>query len=440
MKKSARMVLAVILFTIAANQGIASADQSGKHDYLKASAEDMKWWRDAKFGLFIHWGPVSLTGKEIGWGRGGRRPFANNIHVGPGAVPAEEYDNLYKRFNPTKFNAKQWVALAKAAGMKYLVFTTKHHDGFCMFDSKLTDYKITNSPFKRDIVAELAKACHEGGLPLGFYYSQPDWHHPDCKTDNHANYIRYFHGHLRELCSNYGKVNIIWFDGLRGKAEDWDAKNLFKMIRQLQPHVLINNRAGLPADFGTPEQRVGGYQTDHAWESCITIGTQWAYKPDDKIKSLKVCLHTLIKCVGRGGNLLFNVGPMSTGEIEPRQAERLKKMGQWLNRFGESIYGTRAGLFHSDRWGVSTVKGDAIYLHILDWKGLEGAISLPAIDKKILSSSLLTGGKVLVQQGDEEITISVPQQYRQEIDTIVALKIDGQAADCKLIVPVSQSN
>ncbi|MFQ6097032.1 MAG: alpha-L-fucosidase, partial [Armatimonadota bacterium] len=166
--------------------------REGEKRYLRASPDDMRWWRAAKFGLFVHWGPVSLTGKEIGWSRGGERR-GHRTQRNPSGTPVEVYDSLYKRFNPVKFNAEEWVAIAKAAGMKYLVFTTKHHDGFCMFDTRLTDYKITNSPFNRDVAAELAQACHEGGIRLGFYYSPADWHHPDYRTENHSRYIEYMH-------------------------------------------------------------------------------------------------------------------------------------------------------------------------------------------------------------------------------------------------------
>ena len=182
-----------------------------------------------KFGLFVHWGPVSLEGTEIGWSRGGARRGTG----GTGEIPLDVYDNLYKKFNPVKFNADEWVRIAKAAGMRYLVFTSRHHDGFSKFDTKLTDYKITSpdSPYRKDIVKELADACHEGGPEVGLYYSQPDWHHPDYRTANHARYIEYMHGQVRELMTNYGRVDMLWFDGLGGTAKDWDAETLFKMIR-----------------------------------------------------------------------------------------------------------------------------------------------------------------------------------------------------------------
>jgi len=390
-------------------------------DYLKASPKHMAWWRQARFGLFVHWGPVSLKGTEIGWSRGGERRGRR----GRGSIPAEVYDNLYKQFNPVKFDAKEWVAIAKAAGMRYLVFTTKHHDGFSMFDSKLTDYTIARSPFKRDVVAELAEACHEAGLRLGFYYSPPDWHHPDYRTERHARYVAFLHGQLRELCTRYGKVDIIWFDGLGGKAADWDSKKLFKTIRTLQPHVIINNRAGLPGDFDTPEQRVGRIQTDRPWESCITICRQWAWKPNDRMKSLKQCIDTLVRCAGGDGNLLFNVGPMPTGEIEPRQVARLKEMGAWLSRYGESIYATRGGPFRPAAWGAATCKGNTVYVHVLAWKG--DTLALPPLPRKIVGSSVVTGGSAKVKQTEQAIEISVAKAHRREIDTIVALELNGPA-------------
>ncbi len=387
-----------------------------------ASDEEMQWFRDAKFGLFIHWGPVSLKGTEIGWSRGGERKFPK----GKGQIPVEIYDNLYKQFNPVEFNADEWVAIAKAAGMKYLVFTTKHHDGFSMFDSQLTDYKITNSPFKRDVTAELAEACHKAGIRLGFYHSPPDWRHPDYFTDNHERYVKYLHGQVRELCTNYGQVDILWFDGLGAKPEIWKSPDLIPIIRKLQPGILINNRTGLPQDFDTPEQRVGHFQNERAWESCITICRQWAWKPNDRMKTLKECLDILIRSVGGDGNLLFNVGPMPNGEIEPRQVERLKEMGAWMKQYGETIYKTRGGPYKTGSWGASTYRGNTIYLHVLDWDGLE-TLHMPALEAKILSSNVLTGGKAAIKQTAQSVEITLPARNHHAIDTIVALQLDGPA-------------
>ena len=417
-----RLILAFAACLAASASAVESEDA-----YLHAKPGDMKWFREAKFGLFIHWGPVSLKGTEIGWSRGGERRGRNDRHTG--SIPAEVYDNLYKQFNPVEFDAKEWVGIAKNAGMKYLVFTTKHHDGFCMFDAENTEYKITNSPFKRDVVKELADACHEAGIRLGFYYSPPDWHNEWYRTDQHAKYIEYMHEHVRELCTKYGGLDIMWFDGLGGTAEDWNSRPLFKMIRTLQPGILINNRAGLEADFGTPEQRVGGFDNTRAWESCITICRQWAWKPDDAIKSLEECLHTLITCAGGDGNLLFNVGPMPTGEIEPRQVNRLREMGDWLGKYGESIYSTRGGPFVPGEWGASTYRGNVIYVHILD--PARETVILPPVSKKIVSSRALTGEAVDVKQTAKGIEIRIASSSRSGIDTIVALQLDGPASDIK---------
>jgi len=381
----------------------------------------LSWWRKARFGLFVHWGPVSLKGTEISWSRGGERRGL----TGTGSIPVDIYDNLYHHFNPTRFDAREWVSIAQAAGVKYLVFTTKHHDGFCMFDSALTDYKITNAPIGRDLTAELATACHEAGLRLGFYYSPPDWHHPDYRTDNHERYVSYLHGQLQELCRNYGRVDIIWFDGLGGKSTDWRSEDLFAKIRKLQPQVLLNNRGGLPGDFDTPEQRVGRVRLDRPWESCITICRQWAWKPNDKLKSLSECIHTLVRCAGGDGNLLLNVGPMPSGEIEPRQVARLKQIGDWLRQNGQSIYATRGGPYAPAPWGASTRRDNRIYLHILSWD--QQPLELPPIAPRIVAGRLLTGGTVTVRQTAQAVRIEVPPVARQPIDTIAVLELDASA-------------
>jgi len=392
-----------------------------------APPESLQKWRDMRFGMFIHWGPVSLKGTEIGWSRGNQ-------------VPIEEYDNLYKQFNPTKFDADEWVKTAKDAGMKYMVITTKHHDGFCIFNTKQTDYNIMNSPFARDPVKELSEACRKQGIAFGTYYSVCDWHHPDFprgspggKTrkpnPNLDRYEQYLRSQVRELIQNYGPLLVLWFD----VPQEFDAargQGVVDFVRSLQPDILINNRTGVPGDFDTPEQRIGKFQLDRPWETCMTICRQWAWKPDDAMKSLKQCLDVLINCAGGDGNLLLNVGPMPTGEIESRQVARLKEMGDWLRKYGASIYGTRGGPFQPGAWGASTSKGNTLYVHILKWDGEK--IALPAIDRKVLSSAVLTGGKAEVKQTAEAIEISVAPADRQELDTIVVLTLDGPAAGSAL--------
>ena len=428
--RSTRQVGISMVFTLITLMLCGSLLQAAEleKNYLKAKPKIVQQWRDLKFGLFIHWGPVSLKGTEIGWSRGGER----RGRTGKGSIPAEIYDNLYKQFNPVKFNAREWIKIARDAGMKYLVFTSKHHDGFSMFDTKHSDYKISNSPFKRDVVKELADACHDAGLWLGYYYSPVDWYHPDYRTQTHEKYIRFMHNQLREICTNYGRIDVIWFDGLGGSAKDWDSDNLFKMIRQLQPNVIINNRAGLAADYDTPEQRIGSFQPTRPWETCMTICRQWAWKPNDRMKSLQQCLHTLIRVIGGNGNLLFNVGPMPDGRIEPRQVERLKEMGDWLKQYGQTIYDTRGGPFKPGAWGASTHKDNTIYLHLLDPK--EIPLVLPAIDKKILASQVLTGGTATVTQTKEKIIVNVPPNSRRDINTVIKLILNGPAAD---IAPVN---
>jgi alpha-L-fucosidase len=385
-------------------------------------------WRADRFGLFIHWGPVSLKGTEIGWSRAGER---RGYRQGPGKeVPVAVYDNLYREFNPVRFDAREWVAIAQAAGMKYLVFTSRHHDGFSMFDTAADDYKITSplSPFRRDVVKELADACHAAGLRFGLYYSQPNWHSPDAFTpEGHGRYRDYLKTQVRELLTNYGRVDILWFDGLGKTAEDYGAVELNRLARELQPQLLINNRNGLPEDFDTPEQRVGKYQDNRPWESCITICRQWAWKPDDDMKSLKECLQTLVLSAGGDGNLLFNVGPMPDGRIEPRQVERLREMGAWLARHGESIYGTRGGPWKPTKAVASTRRGQTIYLHVLRWNGDE--VTLPDLPRKVTSAVVLGGAAATVHQAAGQLTVAVPAAARDAIDTVVKLELDGSAMD-----------
>lgn len=231
------------------------------------------------------------------------------------------------------------------------------------------------------------------------------------------------HGQVVELCSNYGQIDAIFFDGLGGTAEDWDAVPLFRKIRALQPGVVINDRCGLPADYDTPEQKIGRMQTDRPWETCMTLGRQWAWKPNDEIKSTTECIQTLVKVAGGDGNFLFNVGPMPDGRIEPRQVERLREVGAWLERNGETLYGTRGGPFERADWGAATRKGDRIYLHVLD-PGIT-QLSLPPIPEKITAHSVLTGGTVTLEQSGTGIEVTIQGTGRAAPDTIVELTVES---------------
>ena len=441
--------LAMALVITFASATVAAAAETAVP--LTASAEDLAWWREARFGLFIHWGPVSLKGTEIGWSRGRQ-------------VPVEEYDNLYKQFNPTKFDADAWVRTAKRAGMKYLVLTSKHHDGFCLWPSEVTDYDIAATPFKRDILAELSEACKREAIVFSVYHSICDWHHPDYpmgspggKTakpnPNMDRYVQYMHAQLREIVTRYyGERGVLWFDGEWEKP--WNAEyahETVRLLRGLKPDLLINNRVGkgrhgmagttgkaaVPGDFDTPEQQVGRFQNQRPWESCITICRQWAWKPDDNMKSLAECVQTLVRCAGGDGNLLLNVGPMPDGRIEPRQVKRLEEIGDWLRARGESIYGTRGGPFKPGPYGASTRKGNRIYLHVFQWQ--DGAARLPAIGPKVTGASVLGGGKAEVTQIDEGLTIRVPEADRSDIDTVVVLDLDGSAMGVEPVAWVSGS-
>jgi alpha-L-fucosidase len=388
-------------------------------------SEKLEWWKDARFGMFIHWGPVSLKGTEIGWSRGRE-------------IPVPEYDSLYLSFNPVKFNADEWVSIARAAGMKYIVFTSKHHDGFCNWDTRYTDFNIMHSPLRRDVMKELAEACRRQGMALGFYHSTCDWRHPDFpltspggsverETSNLDRYTEYLKNQSVEIVEKYGPLLVMWYD-VPQRFDSIRGQSVIDRIREVQPGILVNNRTGAPGDFGTPEQQIGEFQNTRPWETCMTIAEQWAWKPDDRVKSLEQCLHGLIRSAGGDGNFLFNVGPKPDGEIEPLQAERLREMGQWLQKYGYTIYGTRGGPYKPTDWGVSTRKDNRIFLHVLRWDLDEVKITLPPAGLKIRSARLAGGGKVeLTPSETGGYTLAFPAKELKPLNTVVELETDGSA-------------
>jgi alpha-L-fucosidase len=400
----------------------------------KAKPESLQAWRDAHFGMFIHWGPISLKGTEISWSRANSNPQCPNN----GEIPVAVYDNLYKEFNPTKFNAKEWVATAKEAGMKYMVLTAKHCDGFLLWDSKVSDYNIMHTPFKRDVCAELAKAAHDAGMKLGWYFSPMDWRDPDCRSTNNAEFVKRMQAELAELLTNYGKIDVLWFD-TDGKPAVWDVEKTYRLVRRLQPGIVINCRLegdmfkiGPWADFATYEGSVAGFDFQGLpWETCMTIGTQWSWKPNDSIKSESEVVGILSTCVGNNGNLLLNVGPMSDGRIEPRQLDVLKGVGAWLAKNGEAIYATRGGPYRPELVS-STRKGNNVYLHVSQWKN--NTLTLPDLPVQVQSAKLLGGGEVTMARENGTLIFVVAPKDHNPAMTVIKLTLAGSA---EAIAPLS---
>ncbi|MGM9475014.1 alpha-L-fucosidase [Pedobacter sp. GSP4] len=403
----------------------------------KVLAPNMAAFMDQRFGMFIHWGPVSLRGTEIGWSRDKQ-------------VSKEDYDNLYKEFNPVLFNADEWVKAAKDAGMKYLTITARHHDGFCLWPTKFTDYNIMNTPFKKDVVGALKKACDKQGIKFCIYYTILDWWHPeypihsahnstiDPKSDMNK-YLAYMKNQLKELVTNYDP-QMLWFDG--GWEKPWTnemGKEVYAYLKKLKPSLVVNNRLGkemagtqnkkieahqMVGDFDTPEQVVGRMNMDTPWESCFTICNQWAWKPNDKMKSLDECLSISSKTFGGNGNLLLNVGPMPDGRIEARQITRLKEIGDWLKINGSAVYGTLGGPYSPTDDYAATRKGNKVFLHIINTKKTE--IELPNIpDRKINQVHTMQGENLKVQEGNNTFKITLPANLVGKTEYIVVLELNG---------------
>jgi alpha-L-fucosidase len=412
------------------------------------NAAARRWFQDAKFGLLIHWGVYSLLGK-------------GEWVMDRDKLPIGEYTKLPPRFDPTKFDAEAWVKLAKSAGARYITITSKHHDGFCMFDSKLTDYDIVDAtPYRIDPLKALADACHQQGIKLFFYYSLLDWHHPDYfplgKTGRYAGraargewsrYVAYYQGQVRELCTNYGEIGGFWFDGWWDRPEaDWDLAGTYRLIHELQPGALVGNNhhvAPMPGeDFQMFEQDLpgenssgfnqAGIAAELPLETCLTINDSWGYNAADAhYKSAEQIIVALVGAAGRGANLLLNVGPRPDGTIGPEFSRRLLDVGKWLSTQGESVYGTRRGPIAPQPWGVSTAKGStdrptAIYLHILKPKAVATLITL----KQAVSWTPYLFGKTTplkLTQTRAGMVLKVPEEAYTPINTIVVLT--PQASD-----------
>lgn len=445
--------------------GIASAEShasglvSGDFEAPSFGAGDDRrtaWYRDAKFGMFIHWGPYSVASVEASW------PIMRPSKQFP--ITETEYRALPARFNPVRFDPDAWVSLAKSAGQRYMVFTTKHHDGFCMFDSEFTNYKIANTPYGKDIVAQLAVACHRGRVPIGFYYSPPDMNHPAYRdTSQPASknwhgeptrevwplYLHYMELQLRELLTRYGDVALIWFDGLDNQGK-YDGHHMARVIHDLQPSTLMNNRIGIPGDFETPEQfipssiPVKGNTLDYnhrktgskpgdlpvpqdfqLWETCMTINKTWAYNKNDRdFKSAKELVRMLIQVASKGGNFLLDVGPEPDGTIQPEFRDRLRAIGKWLTVNGEAIYGTTYGPLQSLSFGKTTAKGSNVYLSIFDWPSA-GTLRLPGTSLNVRSVSLLAGNRRLrFRQAGSALEIDVREIQPDPYATVLKLSVE----------------
>ncbi len=425
---------------------ISSCQNPDSGETAVQEEDHMAWWRDARFGLFIHWGLYAIPAGE--W-NGERIPGISEWIMLRAQIPVAEYEALAERFNPVKYDADAWVRLAKEAGMKYIVITSKHHDGFAMFDSDASDYNIVDAtPFHRDPLAELAEACREHDIKLGFYHSQAqDWHHPGGtyrgieqgephwdSTMERVPLEQYImekvHPQVREILTNYGDIAIMWWDtpiGMTKKMAD-----TLNTLLALQPGIVANNRLyrEYPGDFSTPEQHVPPTGLDYDWETCMTMNTSWGYKHyDDNWKSTETLLRHLADIASKGGNFLLNVGPTAEGEIPQASIDRLKGMGEWMQVNGESIYGTTASPFFKLFWGRATKDvrddGATVYLHVFDWPA-DGVLVVPGLKSTILRAELLaTGQQLPVASSDRAVLIEVPETAPDAINSVIKLEIEG---------------
>jgi alpha-L-fucosidase len=401
------------------------------------SAQRTQWFQDAKFGIFVHWGPYSVLG---------RHEWARHLFQ----IPQAEYDKYARSFHPEKFNANEWMSLFERAGAKYVVVTSKHHDGFSIYRSKVSDYDMEITPYGGDPLKDLAQAAPKHGLRLGFYYSIMDWHHPQYRPrraweykdpkagGNNGLYVDFMKEQLRELLTSYGDVAMIWFDGewehtLKDlKRED----EIYDFIRSYNPNTLINDRlyerqAGSKADFGTPEQYVPATGAgNQLWESCVTINaSSWGYnKYETEFKTDRDLIRMLIEVASKGGNLLLNVGPKPDGTIQPEFVTRLEAMGQWLKRNGEAIYQTKASPFaRLPFFGRATQKDSTLYLHVFSWPK-DGQLRVPGL-KNLVHTAYLLGDEKKTPLGwkrdGADVLVSVPAVAPDEIASVVVLRLDG---------------
>ncbi len=402
----------------------------------------MRWWREARLGMFIHWGVYSVPAGE--WK--GKTGYAEWIRE-EAHIPVGQYEKFRDQFNPVKFDADAWAKMAHDAGMKYIVITSKHHDGFNMFDSKYSDWSISHTPFKRDVLKELAAACHKYGLKMCFYHSIMDWHHPDylprrswevadrpVDGADFDRYVKYLRNEVTQLLTDYGPIGVIWFDG------QWEStwtskygKPLYDLCRTLQPNVIVNNRVskGETGDFETPEQYIPPTGLPGvAWETCMTMNDHWGYNSHDTDwKSPETLIRNIVDIASKGGNYLLNIGPRSDGTFPPEAVERLKDIGAWMHVNGDAIYDTTASVFDSLPWGRSTTRRHGsrttLFLHVFDWPA-DGHLMVPGLGNDVASAKLVGSSKALrFHREGGDVVIDVPETSPDPISSTIDLEVNG---------------
>lgn len=391
-------------------------------------ARRMKWWHDGTFGMFVHWGLYSVLGRHE-W-----------VMENEG-IPVKEYEQLAQRFKPKPNAARDWARLARRAGQKYIVMTTKHHEGFCLFNTETTNYCAPKQGPGRDLVKEYVDAARAEGLRVGFYYSLMDWHHPDgarCAQDEAARqrFVKYVHTHIRELLTNYGKIDILWYDvAWPLDPQGWESEKMNKMVFDLQPDIIVNNRNKLPGDFSTPEQRIEVAEAGRAWEACMTMNDSWGYhKADDAWKTPKQIIRNLITCARDGGNYLLNIGPKPDGSVPDESVHILSTVGSWMEKNGEAIYAGDPCQPRRSNYMSFTRKRNTLYAHVHYWPGETAVIG--GLTTPVRSARLLAGGeKVDFQQDKFRVKFTgLPQGAPSVPITTLAIECEDEPKQDNLFV------